>query len=221
MKLLGIRTPSAEPGSATAVGRQSAEGGGRQVAGARLRRPVLRRADAGHRRRRQEPRSTSCCNELADQGKAIVMISSELPEILRMSDRIVVMCEGRITGELMPAEATQEEVMQLATQRENNGGLKPWQPNTAIPSRARGRGGQRAREQAPDSTASSGRRRSRSCSRSRASSCCSSSSASPRPNFAQIDNLVAILHATAVNGVLGVARPSSSSPPASTFRSAR
>ena len=55
---------------------------------------------------------------LADQGKAIVMISSELPEILRMSDRIVVMCEGRITGELNPREATQERIMQLATQRE-------------------------------------------------------------------------------------------------------
>ncbi|ACD18553.1 sugar ABC transporter ATP-binding protein [Paraburkholderia phytofirmans] len=55
---------------------------------------------------------------LADQGKAIVMISSELPEILRMSDRIVVMCEGRITGELAAAGATQERIMQLATQRE-------------------------------------------------------------------------------------------------------
>ncbi len=40
---------------------------------------------------------------LADQGKAIVMISSELPEVLRMSDRILVMCEGRITGELSAA----------------------------------------------------------------------------------------------------------------------
>jgi ribose transport system ATP-binding protein len=55
---------------------------------------------------------------LADQGKAIVMISSELPEILRMSDRIIVMCEGRITGELSPQQATQELIMQLATQRE-------------------------------------------------------------------------------------------------------
>jgi ribose transport system ATP-binding protein len=55
---------------------------------------------------------------LADQGKAIVMISSELPEILRMSDRIVVMCEGRITGELAPEQATQEWIMELATQRE-------------------------------------------------------------------------------------------------------
>ncbi|KND61176.1 Ribose ABC transport system, ATP-binding protein RbsA [Candidatus Burkholderia verschuerenii] len=56
---------------------------------------------------------------LAEQGKAIVMISSELPEILRMSDRIVVMCEGRITGELSSAEATQERIMQLATKRES------------------------------------------------------------------------------------------------------
>jgi ABC-type sugar transport system, ATPase component len=46
------------------------------------------------------------------------MISSELPEILRMSHRIVVMCEGRITGELEGATATSEQVMVLATQRE-------------------------------------------------------------------------------------------------------
>jgi ribose transport system ATP-binding protein len=57
-------------------------------------------------------------NALAEQGKAIVMISSELPEILRMSHRILVMCEGRITGELPGREATQEAIMQLATQRD-------------------------------------------------------------------------------------------------------
>jgi len=56
-------------------------------------------------------------NDLARQGKAIIMISSELPEILRMSHRIIVMCEGRITGELSSAEATQEKIMQFATQR--------------------------------------------------------------------------------------------------------
>jgi ribose transport system ATP-binding protein len=56
---------------------------------------------------------------LAAEGKAIVMISSELPEILRMSDRVVVMCEGRITGELSAAEATQERIMHLATRRES------------------------------------------------------------------------------------------------------
>ena len=57
---------------------------------------------------------------LADQGKAIVVISSELPEVLRLSHRIVVMCEGRITGELDGHTATQESIMTLATQREAN-----------------------------------------------------------------------------------------------------
>jgi len=57
-------------------------------------------------------------DSLADQGRAIVMISSELPEILRMSHRVLVMCEGRLTGELGASQATQERIMQLATQRE-------------------------------------------------------------------------------------------------------
>ena len=57
-------------------------------------------------------------NALAGQGKAIVIISSELPEILRMSHRVLVMCEGRITGELAGREASQEKIMQLATRRE-------------------------------------------------------------------------------------------------------
>jgi ribose transport system ATP-binding protein len=56
-------------------------------------------------------------NDLAREGKAIIMISSELPEILRMSHRIVVMCEGRITGVLRAADATQEAIMVYATQR--------------------------------------------------------------------------------------------------------
>ena len=56
-------------------------------------------------------------NELTHQGKSVIMISSELPEILRMSHRIAVMCEGRITGILTAAEATQEKIMVLATQR--------------------------------------------------------------------------------------------------------
>ena len=57
-------------------------------------------------------------NALAQQGRAIVMISSELPEVLRLSNRILVMCEGRITGEISSGEATQEKIMRLATQRE-------------------------------------------------------------------------------------------------------
>jgi ribose transport system ATP-binding protein len=56
-------------------------------------------------------------NNLAAQGKSIIMISSELPEVLRMSHRIVVMSEGRVTGELAADEATQERVMHLATLR--------------------------------------------------------------------------------------------------------
>lgn len=56
-------------------------------------------------------------NDLTEQGKSIIMISSELPEILRMSHRIIVMCEGRITGELDYQEATQEKIMHLATLR--------------------------------------------------------------------------------------------------------
>ena len=62
----------------------------------------------------------SLLNELAKQGKSIIMISSELPEILRMSHRVIVMCEGRITGELDYGDATQENIMQFATMR--NGG---------------------------------------------------------------------------------------------------
>ena len=54
-------------------------------------------------------------NKLAEAGKAIIMISSEMTEILRMSDRIVIMCEGKITGEVDISEATQEHIMNLAT----------------------------------------------------------------------------------------------------------
>jgi ribose transport system ATP-binding protein len=57
-------------------------------------------------------------NELADQGKSIIMISSELPEILRMSHRVVVMCEGRVTAILQAQDCTQEKIMHYATQRE-------------------------------------------------------------------------------------------------------
>lgn len=56
---------------------------------------------------------------LAEEGKAILMISSELPEILGMSDRIIVMNEGRVTGQIEDCStATQEDVMKLATHRE-------------------------------------------------------------------------------------------------------
>lgn len=54
-------------------------------------------------------------NELAEQGVSIIMISSELEEVLGMSDRIMVMCEGRSNGTINVAEATQEKIMALAT----------------------------------------------------------------------------------------------------------
>ncbi len=57
-------------------------------------------------------------NDLAAQGKAIIVISSELPEVLHLSHRILVMCEGRITGDVSGLAATQESLMALATRRD-------------------------------------------------------------------------------------------------------
>ncbi|HEY1011828.1 MAG TPA: sugar ABC transporter ATP-binding protein [Herpetosiphonaceae bacterium] len=53
--------------------------------------------------------------ELASRGKGVIMISSEMPELLGVSDRILVMCEGRVSGVLERAEANQEKIMELAT----------------------------------------------------------------------------------------------------------
>jgi ABC-type sugar transport system ATPase subunit len=54
-------------------------------------------------------------NELAAQGKALLMVSSELPEVLGMADRILVLHEGRVTGEIADARsATQKQIMELA-----------------------------------------------------------------------------------------------------------
>ncbi len=53
--------------------------------------------------------------DLAKQGKSIIMISSELPELIGMSDRIMVMCDGRVSGVVDKEEATQENIMSLAT----------------------------------------------------------------------------------------------------------
>ncbi len=56
--------------------------------------------------------------ELAKQGKSIIMISSEMAELIGMSDRVMVMCDGRVTGFIDGAEATQENIMELATKFE-------------------------------------------------------------------------------------------------------
>ena len=54
-------------------------------------------------------------SKLAAEGKSIIMISSEMTEILRLSDRIIVMCEGKVTGNIDISEATQERIMDKAT----------------------------------------------------------------------------------------------------------
>ena len=75
-------------------------------------------------------------NDLAEGGKSIIMISSELPEVLRMSHRVVVMSEGRVTATLSAQEATQESVMHFATLRPDENpddaaelGLEPAPPD--------------------------------------------------------------------------------------------
>jgi ribose transport system ATP-binding protein len=54
-------------------------------------------------------------SRLAQQGMGILMISSEMPEIIGMSDRVIVMCQGRVTGEFDRDEMSQEEIMTCAT----------------------------------------------------------------------------------------------------------
>jgi ribose transport system ATP-binding protein len=60
-------------------------------------------------------------NKLASEGKSIIMISSELPEVLRLSHRIAVMCEGSLTAIMPNSEATQESIMKFATTFDNEG----------------------------------------------------------------------------------------------------
>ena len=62
--------------------------------------------------------------DLAKKGYAIILISSEMPEILGMSDRIIVMCNGRKTGELSRDEATQEGILELSMEKSTGKGTK-------------------------------------------------------------------------------------------------
>jgi len=55
--------------------------------------------------------------QLAQKGYGVILISSEMPEILGMSDRIYVMCNGKVTGELSRAEATQELILEHAMEK--------------------------------------------------------------------------------------------------------
>lgn len=58
-------------------------------------------------------------NQLKQQGIAVMFVSSEMPEVMGIADRIIVMCDGRITGEVMAQETTQNEILTLATRFEN------------------------------------------------------------------------------------------------------
>ncbi|MGI6235962.1 MAG: sugar ABC transporter ATP-binding protein [Candidatus Excrementavichristensenella sp.] len=58
-------------------------------------------------------------NRLKKQGISVIFVSSEMPEVLGIADRIIVMCDGRITGEMMIQDATQEKILELATRFEN------------------------------------------------------------------------------------------------------
>jgi ribose transport system ATP-binding protein len=59
-------------------------------------------------------------NALKKQGVGVVIVSSEMPEVMGISDRIIVMCNGRITGEVDPRNTTEEEIMTYATQFGDN-----------------------------------------------------------------------------------------------------
>ena len=58
-------------------------------------------------------------NQLKQQGIAVMFVSSEMPEVMGIADRIIVMCDGRITGEVMARQTTQTEILTLATRFEN------------------------------------------------------------------------------------------------------
>ncbi len=60
---------------------------------------------------------TGLSKKLANEGKSVIVISSELAEIQRLSDNVIVMCEGRVTAKLDIADATQETIMKYATMR--------------------------------------------------------------------------------------------------------
>jgi len=113
VKQLSIRTPSIEAEVATLSG-----GNQQKVVLARwlARRPKVlildeptRGVDVG-----AKAEIYSIINDLAAQGMALLVISSELPELLGLSDRILVMQDGRLTGEVTRAEATEERVLALA-----------------------------------------------------------------------------------------------------------
>ena len=67
--------------------------------------------------------SSPLMNQLKQNGIGVMFVSSEMPEVMGMSDRIIVMCDGRITGELSAEEATQDMILTKATQFEQKTAL--------------------------------------------------------------------------------------------------
>ena len=63
-------------------------------------------------------------NRLKQQGIAVMFVSSEMPEVMGIADRIIVMCDGRITGEVMAGEATQDGILKMATDFEKKVGIQ-------------------------------------------------------------------------------------------------
>ena len=64
-------------------------------------------------------------HRMADEGKAVILVSSELPELLGMSDRIYTICEGSITGEIASCDANQEKLMRLMTTMSETSDVRP------------------------------------------------------------------------------------------------
>ena len=77
----------------------------------------FRGRDVRVRADREQASSLLAIGDLAAQGRAILLISSELPELLALCDRVLVMSEGRLTANLSRSEATQETIMQAAVPR--------------------------------------------------------------------------------------------------------
>jgi putative multiple sugar transport system ATP-binding protein len=115
---LNIRCPWRIPARGESLGRQPAEGGAGQMAVLEAELLILdeptRGIDVG-----AKYEIYSIMAALADEGKSIVMISSEMPELLGMCDRIYVMNEGRFVGEFPAAEASQERIMRAIVKQGN------------------------------------------------------------------------------------------------------
>ena len=110
---LADRHQGAAPG-ATALRRKPAEGGDGPLAGHRVSEPCSASTPPGESTSRPSGRSTTCCARLADTGAAVLIYTSELPEIPLVCDRVLVMYDGRVVHEQAAATATEEGLLSAA-----------------------------------------------------------------------------------------------------------